>query len=548
MKIDAILQGKNVNTVNIADVLSHLNIGDVLRARIIEVASNEILLKLMDGSMVKALAAAQIDAEPGDYMNFAVISKSDRQLMLETIKNPGKLQNSAADMHKQLEKLGIEPSPLNIEIATNLENNQFSLSSQVIRKIADLISRFKTLTPDRAVFLYTKGIKPDAENIDALNQIAEGRFKITSQIGEILKALDEIEDESILRNIAQRIQLTRQINDEQVPDFGLTFENYQRPGDDKGESVNFVKQVLDLAGKDRGNLSVFKEEIIKLLANNNIILENTENLNDILLKASLPDIVTEDVPEDIPENILNMVRYMKEHLPRIKPDNYFEDIKSTRNMYAGLSQMSDKLSESIRKQFEQVYIKLDRNPTIEDFDFKEIYKDVLSKLEAVKEAIQMSPHADKNNILMRVENAENNIRFMIELQHCTGYIQIPVRLPDRNSTAELYIMKRRSRKRKMSPHSVTMLIALNTSNLGYIESLLTLNGKNINLKIRTESQSIISFLKENYNKLYDNLLQKGYRLADIRYCLINEKTNVINFNDVVKKETGGGRPSLDLKI
>ncbi len=65
MRITDMNSGQNLSIGNISDILSKLNVGDVLRAQIIESAANELFLKLFDGTTVKATAMVPIDVKKG---------------------------------------------------------------------------------------------------------------------------------------------------------------------------------------------------------------------------------------------------------------------------------------------------------------------------------------------------------------------------------------------------------------------------------------------------------------------------------------------------
>lgn len=170
------------------------------------------------------------------------------------------------------------------------------------------------------------------------------------------------------------------------------------------------------------------------------------------------------------------------------------------------------------------------------------------KLDVIKSAIEHSNPANKDELLNKIDNLQGNLKFINELNNHSTYIQIPLKMFDKNTTGELYVLKKGSRGKKIDPQNASVLVSLNTQNLGQVDSLISVNKKNISLNLRVEDQSIISFIKENYIELYNSLRAKGYKLVDAKYRLIDERINVINADRTMKKELDLSSQSIDCKI
>jgi hypothetical protein len=79
-----------------------------------------------------------------------------------------------------------------------------------------------------------------------------------------------------------------------------------------------------------------------------------------------------------------------------------------------------------------------------------------------------------------------------------------------------------------------------------VDSLVNINKKNISINIRAERKEAINFIKKNYIDLYNILLEKGYKLVDIKYRLIEEKISILNLNNI--EELSGKRQKFDYKV
>ena len=92
-----------------------------------------------------------------------------------------------------------------------------------------------------------------------------------------------------------------------------------------------------------------------------------------------------------------------------------------------------------------------------------------------------------------------------------------------------------------------MFLSLNTDNIGQVDSLISVNKKNLSINLRVEDQRIIDFVKENYKDLYERMSDKGYKIVDIRYRITDLNANIVNIKKIVGKELNKNI-SIDYKV
>lgn len=87
MKTEGSYPGRFINIVfdSISDFPSSLNIGEIFRAQVLEVFSNEIIFKMLGGTTFKAVSKANINARRGDLIEFLVRERDEKQVFLERI-------------------------------------------------------------------------------------------------------------------------------------------------------------------------------------------------------------------------------------------------------------------------------------------------------------------------------------------------------------------------------------------------------------------------------------------------------------------------------
>jgi len=129
------------------------------------------------------------------------------------------------------------------------------------------------------------------------------------------------------------------------------------------------------------------------------------------------------------------------------------------------------------------------------------------------------------------------------------YAQLPFVINDKQHTGELYVMKRDKRKgAQLDIENVTMLIALETENIGRIESLIKVDKKNVSIQFRVSDMDRTHTLKNTLSQLKEMLEEVGYHLQDARLLSIATPVTPLNVASVVAKEYGLGSRMLDVEV
>ena len=213
------IQGQAINLSDLKGILEKVNIGDVVKAQILEITSDDVLLKIFDSSTVKTSTASNtssttvkastmsnIDGKPGDFLNLLVKEKKDNQIILETVKNnTSKPTENDNEIKVQLKGMGLKADPKNIDIIKELKTNNLPVNNETLNKIVDLVAKFKDLTPSKAAFLLSGNMEPEEKNISALNQLVDGKAKIAVKLNDIFKAVNSIEATDVLKNIENKL-------------------------------------------------------------------------------------------------------------------------------------------------------------------------------------------------------------------------------------------------------------------------------------------------------------------------------------------------------
>ena len=546
MEVGGVNLGQGVSLTGLADILTRLNVGDVLRAQIIEIASNELLLKLLDGSTLTAAFTVDIDANKGDFVDFVVKSKSESQLFLETIRKPSAKPQiePEAELKKQLVSLDIKPDARNLEIAGEMKTNRLPLTKEKIEQVLDLLLKFKDLTPSKAVFLSASELVPHENNIRLLNTLTEGKLKITSDLQDLLKILSEVDPADFSLNKTEKqnpisnkpnsksLPISFQLNPQDLKELDLKQPFLPL----KSLDIRLEVESLPKTTNDMKNIFEADDKLIQwVAANKNRIVQQPEKLEQMI--ASEFKQLTETQQKSVTNLIKN--QFVLDFTKEIKAldGNSDQETKSRFNV-------KDKLQEEIK----DVFVKLGSDTLGKDIDVAKLYKGLVHKLENLREVTAQANISAKTEIFNKIDSLSDNLRFLNEINNQNTYAQIPIQMGSHKTTGELYILKRDSKRKKNNPEDATLFLSLSTQNIGQVESLISIRKKNVSIQMRVEDKQIIDFIKENYKELYLLLGEKGFKLVDVKYKLIDEPSNPVNIQKLADRHLNVNGRSIDYRL
>jgi hypothetical protein len=122
---------------------------------------------------------------------------------------------------------------------------------------------------------------------------------------------------------------------------------------------------------------------------------------------------------------------------------------------------------------------------------------------------------------------------------------VPINFGQNRQTAEIFVYKRGSKKAKKADEPTTILIGLDTQNLGRFEVLTKAYNKSLTVKIGRENEDADALIKRKTDDLRDMLKESGYTLNGLSIEKLFEKTTPVNAKDVLEAAVEGRTSKID---
>ncbi len=576
MRIDGLAAGQINISNNNTDILNKLKPGDVIRAQVLENSGEELTIKLSDGSEVHANALTTINAKEGDFVNFVFKGTEGGKLVLESLgtNTTQPINEALVNAKSALALINVPISDKNIEMAMALLKQNLPVTNESLLKMAELTSTDKGLKADAAAFLIASKLSDNMSNIEKLQSLLSGRLKITDNISGLIKLMEgagETEPPKMPQEVVNRLASLVKENNENIPVKAAVMDNLLERLT-SGIKMKFGSAEGIVEGSSASNNSKSGAALLtgnspatvqsSAASENQVNAANTQNsqakteTNQLLSAENGFSKDNNIAPAQLSKADLPVLKELRNQLQTIA-----EDPKLTQEQFTALKNIAKEISNTIVKiglrqqeldnfnfdagkqhiikdavnTLKNLIVRIDRQNN-EEINPVKFYNELDNSLTVVKNAIQHLPSATREAAGNIVNNLESNVNFINQLNNYSSYVQLPLSIFNKNTTGELYMLKKGSKAKKLDPSNLTVLLSLETNNIGRIDTLLSIKEKDVSTNFRLEDSGVFNILKDSHKMLYNSLLEKGYRLVDFTYKLLEDPISIVNFEEEAKKE------------
>lgn len=562
MRIEAHANTSGQEMINTGVITHKLNVGDVLRAMVLEITSDEALLRLSGGGVLKAKTLETLNLKAGQFVELVVISKEEGTLFLETAKARHVPQHDDAEtLSDLLTSLHIKPDNINIKLAAEFIKTGIPVTQDKISEALRLIRDFTGLDSEKAAFL----LSPEAKDGEAVQDLAARLAASETRFELLVKLLDgELKLGQLLGELQELINNAggaESGNDNKVGDGGMYTA---ASGDDgKGFALNYGKAAAEISAKE-ADINVPKEAGVNAAretwdstdknTSGGAGRQSVENFGKAVGKVSGTDgYDTERITDEIPGGITEAGTGYKagdirgntdlDNTGKAPADNTVNAaLDNTGIAYerqGRLAEYMERLFLKIRgDNLEADNAILSKNSSLTEkshtgavqgtftaekgiLSAKEDLTETLGTIKSsIRQAGQYTP-VSADNISEVITAISSTVKLLNEINYIgVPYFQLPVNINGYKTTAELFIMKRHKGGKRIDPNNLVMFISLDTKNIGRVETILNVKGENIYIRLRTEKRQISDYFRENIKRLYESFAECGYKLADVKYTVI----------------------------
>lgn len=532
------LQGQQ----NIFQVLSRisaesLNTGDILRGRVLSLENSILLLKLLDGSSFTCKVPENFSVRQNELVTLEIGEQIDDQLTAKIISisdslegyDTKELSKSSAVYH---EITDADSSLIN-DITRQLMSYNIKPTQKLVMDVLNILKDNSGLTTQKGTFISVNDLNSDSDMLKIFEKISQHELQLNDNLqtlkNELLDVLSAMSGHS-KSEILKPLIISRQLDELSIL---LGRELALLPDSLKDSIVSNIcetltKILLNEMQEDNKSITAQKTDIIENLIKNTLDSIEHSDITKIVDEQSRRN--KDAINHKTQDNILKLINKTLEKIHTQTQKVEYRDLKEVESI--------------LNRFFDKAVLKIEKG-VCEDTNIKE-------KMRALESIIKFSENVltrtGNLNSLPEFREIDQAYRFFSQVSTYNLAMHLPLKINNENTTGELYIMKRKGRKKQADANNFTLLISLSTKALGLIESFINSTNKCVTISFRVEKEELVQLVKENYRTLYDKLMDKGYKLADMK-CRMLEKPRTSIVDAEVKAETNLGLNSkVDLII
>lgn len=536
MRVDGLGLPQLINIKGLSDILGKLLVGDKFEVQIVKIDGNELTLRLPNGQNVSATTVAPLELTLGDFLDLSVKSKSDNQIVLQTLTDTNE-QTKFQDVGDTLASLKLPPDERNFEIGTALINQHLPLNADNFKAVMNVLGMFEGIDIEKAVFIVANNIQSIPEGKELLDKFENSEASVGKSISKLIGLLASNVDGHNLDKIFSDFKgtvVSKSIedNNKEIQNIINNYSGFEE------EDKNIIKLFIKQSIVQSNNAQSTVESLLghKISVNSLEYLLESEDNQELFKFISQNPLLEEKLI-----NFLNDKGPLDKFILEFSKEN-----PAIFKRYSNLNSAST--TDNVKSFFKDIINNIKGERIKKEIDVNKLYKDIEVKLDVLEN------HIDKYNITNgdKIRHVIGEIRsetsFIKNIDNMFNFYQLPFIINQNNTTVDMYILKNSREHRKIDPDNTTIFLSLNTQNLGQVEILIHLQDKIVNFNFRLEDDKTINFFERRQDMLEDILSNKGYNAGKVKYALSSKKTNIVNFEHTVRADRNTVKDVFDMKV
>ncbi len=525
-----------------------LEVGDSVKGEVLFVSGDKANIKLENGELLRNVQLDGVKLAEGDVLELTVSEMQQGQMKLKVEGHTTKggqtsTEIPAADV---LKGMGIEANARNVELATVFMAKGLPMTSDSLQSAASLMDAFPNLSPEQAVFLAANGIT-DPKLVEAFTQIVNDGSLTGNQLMELAKMLEQEAGAALLGSGQGSNAILESADQGAQAALAKAFAGAETAVRGESNTAN-AASVTPNAGAPAAQISqtaameelaLISPETAKLVENAGAQGEAAKALTGMIQNPSdSAKIANEFVEANFPELSDGAKASAALSLQRAAPLLALAADADETTSLAALKPNTDTAPqiERLLADIESVFARVGENA---GEDGGKALQKLASRLEenlsALRAQIEASDMPGKEALLNKLDQTIAQTKLSNDIQQY-AFVQIPVQLGEHKSTAELYVMKRKGGKKTIDPEDVTVVVALDTQNMGRVESVVKVERKSVALHAKVSEEPVAAHMRTGSAKLHSLLTDVGYKLSDFNARLQENKVTPLNVENRMERE------------
>lgn len=524
--------------------LNEMSRGMIFEGTVSSVHGNQVKLALSNGQQILARLAGKFSFEQGQSVFFQVKNNDGGTIEIKPYTVDGEGANLT--LMDALKAAGLPVDGINLSMVNKMMEEQMPIDKTSLNQMYQLVQDNKDINVTTLVELKRLGIEINQVNAAQFENYANDKqaitiamdslieelpnalsaedlsmYKLVTQARDILNVVTEgLPEEAFISNEASDMSSYEAImrDNQSAPVVKKHFniaELFESLNSVSGESQDI--QTIQKTDNSRGIDNIFLQDNESPSNTIGFILSDKqiEELNE-QVRMLLPNLQENNISlyseDSSVVGILNDIKSMLENTPA--------NANTLRNLFSGEA-FKLMLNEALEQQWMIKPGDLEKNPKKLDGLYDKIEKQITNMENILKTTGVVNSKAEA-----LADNIRGNIEFMNQINEVYTYVQVPLRMNEKNASGQLYVY---TNKKSMSDpdKELSAFLHLDLEHLGGTDVSIKMLHRKVTTNFYLDSDESYTLVKQFLPVLEKRLQDKGYNCE----LNVNSDSKQINFVD-----------------
>lgn len=524
--------------------LNEMSRGMIFEGTVSSVHGNQVKLALSNGQQILARLAGKFSFEQGQSVFFQVKNNDGGTIEIKPYTVDGEGANLT--LMDALKAAGLPVDGINLSMVNKMMEEQMPIDKTSLNQMYQLVQDNKDINVTTLVELKRLGIEINQVNAAQFENYANDKqaitiamdslieelpnalsaedlsmYKLVTQARDILNIVTEgLPEEAFISNEASDMSSYEAImrDNQSAPVVKKHFniaELFESLNSVSGESQDI--QTIQKTDNSRGIDNIFLQDNESPSNTIGFILSDKqiEELNE-QVRMLLPNLQENNISlyseDSSVVGILNDIKSMLENTPA--------NANTLRHLFSGEA-FKLMLKEALEQQWMIKPGDLEKNPKKLDGLYDKIEKQITNMENILKTTGVVNSKAEA-----LADNIRGNIEFMNQINEAYTYVQVPLRMNEKNASGQLYVY---TNKKSISDpdKELSAFLHLDLEHLGGTDVSIKMLHRKVTTNFYLDSDESYTLVKQFLPVLEKRLQDKGYNCE----LNVNSDSKQINFVD-----------------
>lgn len=524
--------------------LNEMSRGMIFEGTVSNVHGNQVKLALSNGQQILARLAGKFSFEQGQSVFFQVKNNDGGTIEIKPYTVDGEGVNLT--LMDALKAAGLPVDGINLSMVNKMMEEQMPIDKTSLNQMYQLVQDNKDINVTTLVELKRLGIEINQVNAAQFENYANDKQAITIAMDSLIEELPNAlsaEDLSMYKLVTQARDILNVVTEGLPEEAFISNEasdmsSYEAIMRDN-QSAPVVKKHFNIAELFESLNSVSGEsqdiQTIQKTDNSqgidNIFLQDNESPSNTIgfilsdkqieelneqVRMLLPNLQENNISlyseDSSVVGILNDIKSMLENTPA--------NANTLRHLFSGEA-FKLMLKEALEQQWMIKPGDLEKNPKKLDGLYDKIEKQITNMENILKTTGVVNSKAEA-----LADNIRGNIEFMNQINEAYTYVQVPLRMNEKNASGQLYVY---TNKKSMSDpdKELSAFLHLDLEHLGGTDVSIKMLHRKVTTNFYLDSDESYTLVKQFLPVLEKRLQDKGYNCE----LNVNSDSKQINFVD-----------------